>query len=149
MQYNTVTFICMSMIKLICALLSSVGGSNVMLGLLEYLYASVKALVCTVGGNSVALKDMEKSCSFKGTRLESSMMHGRIKGKQCIYIHYTYKCIIYTTIISYILYMLHMHVMHNAVSIYTVRPVVKTTSTQRPPVLSDHSRTLHYANSMW
>ena len=31
----------------------------------ECLYASVKALVCTVGGNSVALKDMERSGGFK------------------------------------------------------------------------------------
>ena len=55
----------------ISTLLSSVGGTNVMLGLVamattaECLYASVKALVCTVGGNSVALKDMERSGGFK------------------------------------------------------------------------------------
>ena len=57
--------------KPISTLLSSMGGTNVMLGLIamaiaaECLYASVKALVCTVDGNSVALKDMEKSGSFK------------------------------------------------------------------------------------
>ena len=67
--------------KPISTLLSSVGGTNVMLGLIamattaECLYASVKALVCTVGGNSVALKDMEKSGSFK----VNSMLCGKIK----------------------------------------------------------------------
>ena len=87
--------------KPISTLLLSVGGTNMMLGLYtmattaECLYASVKALVCTFGGNNVALKDMEKSGSFK----VSGMFHGRIKGQHCIYIQYTYKCTIYTTII--------------------------------------------------
>ena len=55
----------------LCTLLPSVGGTNVMLGLIamattvECLYASVKALVCTVGGNQMALKDMERTGGFK------------------------------------------------------------------------------------
>ena len=92
----------------ISALLSSVGRTNVMLGLIamattvEFLYASVKALVCTVGGKSVAMKDMEKSCSFK----VSGLLHGRIKGKQCIHMQYTYKCTILYYNNTFILYML-------------------------------------------
>jgi hypothetical protein len=72
----------------ISTLLSSVGGTNVMLGLVamattaECLYASVKALVCTVGGNSVALKDMERSGGFKilgmFLRSKSSLLNGNI-----------------------------------------------------------------------
>ena len=91
--------VCIFTPKPISTLLSSVGGTNVMLGLIamattaECLYASVKALVCTVGGSSVALKDMEKLGSFK----VSGMLHGRIIGKQCIHILYTCKCTIYTT----------------------------------------------------
>ena len=58
-------------LKPISTLLLSVGGTNVILGLIamatmvECLCTSVKALVCTVGRNSVALKDMDKSGSFK------------------------------------------------------------------------------------
>ena len=90
--------------KPISTLLSSVGGTNVMLGLIamattaECLYASVKALVCTVGGNSVALKDMEKSGSFK----VSGMSCGKIKGKlysstvyiQMYNIYYNCSCVL-------------------------------------------------------
>ena len=53
------------------ALLSSVGGTSVMLGLVamantvECLYASVKALDCTVGGNPSALKEMEQTGGFQ------------------------------------------------------------------------------------
>ena len=56
--------------KPISTFLLSVGGINVMLGLIamaitaECLYASVKFLMCTAGRNSVAMKDMEKSGCF-------------------------------------------------------------------------------------
>ena len=73
------------------------------------------------------------------------MLHGRIKGNHCIHIQYTYKCIIHTTII-------HMYRICYIICIctyckYTVGPVVKTISTQRPPVLSDHNWTIHNVNS--
>ena len=61
-----------------------------------------KALVCAVGGKSVGLKDMEKSASFK----VSGMLRGRIKGRQCIHIQYTYKCTILYYNHTYILYMI-------------------------------------------
>ena len=53
------------------ALLPSVGGTKVMLGLVamattvDCLYASVKALVCAVEGNDMALKDMARTGGFK------------------------------------------------------------------------------------
>ena len=109
---------------------------------LECLYASVKVFLCTVGGNSVALKDMKKLGSFK----VSGMLHGRIKWMHRIHILYTYKCTVYTTII-------HMYrICYIILCIctyckYTVGPVVKPTSTQRPPVLSDSNWTIHYVNS--
>ena len=52
-------------------LLSSVGGTSVMLGLVamatsvDALYASMKALVCIVGNNQVALKEMERTGGFQ------------------------------------------------------------------------------------
>ncbi len=52
-------------------LLSSVGGTKVVLGLVamattvDNLYASMKALVCIVGNNPVGLKEMERTGGFK------------------------------------------------------------------------------------
>ena len=52
-------------------LLSAVGGTSVMLGLVamastvDGLYASMKALVCIVGNNETALKEMERTGGFK------------------------------------------------------------------------------------
>ena len=52
-------------------LLSSVGGTSVMLGLVamatsvDALYASMKALVCIVGNNQTALKEMERTGGFQ------------------------------------------------------------------------------------
>ena len=69
----------------------------------ECLYALVKGLVCTVGGNNVTLKKMEKSGSFK----VSGMFHGRIKGKQCIDIQ-MYNIYYNHTYVPYMLYM-HMY----------------------------------------
>ena len=52
-------------------LLSSVGGTSVMLGLVamatsvDALYASMKALVCIVGNNETALKEMERTGGFQ------------------------------------------------------------------------------------
>ena len=54
-------------------LLSSVGGTSVMLGLVamatsvDALYASMKALVCIVGNNQTALKEMERTGGFQVT----------------------------------------------------------------------------------
>ena len=53
------------------SLLSSVGGTSVVLGLVamattvDSLYASMKALVCIVGNNEVALKEMERTGGFQ------------------------------------------------------------------------------------
>ena len=53
------------------ALLPSVGGTKVMLGLVamattvDCLYASVKALVCAVEGNDMALKDRARTGGLK------------------------------------------------------------------------------------
>lgn len=53
------------------SLLSSVGGTKVVLGLVamattvDNLYASMKALVCIVGNNLVALREMERTGGFQ------------------------------------------------------------------------------------
>ena len=53
------------------SLISSVGGTSVMLGLVamattvDNLYASMKALVCIIGDNQVALKEMERTGGFQ------------------------------------------------------------------------------------
>lgn len=53
------------------SLLSSVGGTSVVLGLVamattvDNLYASMKALVCIVGNNQLALKEMERTGGFQ------------------------------------------------------------------------------------
>ncbi len=53
------------------SLLSSVGGTRVVLGLVamattvDNLYASMKALVCIIGNNQLALKEMERTGGFK------------------------------------------------------------------------------------
>ena len=53
------------------SLLSSVGGTKVVLGLVamattvDSLYASMKALVCIVGNNQVALREMERTGGFQ------------------------------------------------------------------------------------
>ena len=53
------------------SLLSSVGGTSVVLGLVamattvDSLYASMKALVCIVGNNPSALKEMERTGGFQ------------------------------------------------------------------------------------
>ena len=53
------------------SLISSVGGTSVMLGLVamattvDNLYASMKALVCIIGDNRVALKEMERTGGFQ------------------------------------------------------------------------------------
>ena len=53
------------------SLLSSVGGTSVVLGLVamastvDSLYASMKALVCIVGNNQFALKEMERMGGFQ------------------------------------------------------------------------------------
>ena len=53
------------------SLLSSVGGTSVVLGLVamattvDSLYASMKALVCIVGNNQLALREMERMGGFQ------------------------------------------------------------------------------------
>ncbi len=53
------------------SLLSSVGGTSVVLGMVamattvDSLYASMKALVCIVGNNQTALKEMERTGGFQ------------------------------------------------------------------------------------
>ena len=91
--------------KPIRTLLSSVGMTNVMLGLIamatsaECRYTSVKALVFTVSRNSVALKDMEKSGSFKVSKWHVVWEDQR----ESLYSHTIY----YNH--TYVQYMLHIY----------------------------------------
>ena len=71
------------------SLLFSVGGTSVVLGLVamattvDSLYASMKALVCIVGNNPVALREMERTGGFQVRYLETALL--RSKGKPIIY----------------------------------------------------------------
>ena len=53
------------------SLLSAIGGTSVVLGLVamatdvDSLYAGMKAMVCIVGNNSIAIKEMERMGGFK------------------------------------------------------------------------------------
>ena len=55
------------------------GGSSVVLGLVamattvDSLYASMKALVCIVGNNSTALKEMERTGGFQVSPQSTSL----------------------------------------------------------------------------
>ena len=73
-------------------------------------YASVEALVCTVGGNSVALKDMEKSGNFKVSGMHVTWEDQRESFTYSIYtnvqyILQSYICIV-NAVYAYLLYIL-------------------------------------------
>ena len=78
-------------------LLSSVGGTSVMLGLVamatsvDALYASMKALVCIVGNNQVALKEMERTGGFQ---VRAACVCVCMYGCVCVRAHVVHVCML-------------------------------------------------------